>query len=538
MKSHFFKPRLRALYIVIVALCVAFTHGALAGMGAALSMSHAAHGASYCMGADGRLSTVNTYSSASGQNSKLVGELFSKLMLLQTRNKDILGQMEGPEGSGKPICIKTELGKGAAQTVNFSVVSSPGGEGAIGEDALEAEQLDFNSFGVTLDIFRHGLGMTEKIKMFLAAGMSIEEAFAEQESDYFALRRQSDMFMLWRRYATASNTIRPNSRASIDALLSTDTMNTTLISDVASRLKTRGAPPANLAKIKVDRYSADLLNYIILASDRFLNPLKSNSTYNQALRDAGVRGSENLIWGGGYAKYDGQSIFHYDVVHEDTRGPLGAPIEPEALLGTAITSATTTVEITGGGRTSPSATHKPFKWFKGYRYPLVGHDLPGVDSGDYYLVIYNVTGADAGKFGIYKYTGSANDGNKIGAVTARLGASATGIAVTTLAGITYDSAKHTDAHPTGSRIIQVNAKCVPYCYGIGMGAMAGLRAYGGPAIKPIKEEGDWGFKKGLGFQAVYGQNLAKDTQNSVRNYVLIEAAYRPQGLDNLPVVSS
>ena len=350
-------------------------------------------------------------------------------------------------------------------------------------------------------------------------------------------RRQSMNMSFWRWYTTAANTIRPNDRASTDTLLTADVMNTTLIGDVASLLKTRACPPANLQKRKIDKFTADVLGYIILASDNFLKPLKSNSTYLQSLRDAAARDSSNVIWSGGYAKYDNQAIFHMDVVHEDTRGPLGAPIEPEALLGTALTAGTTARVITGGGRTSPSSTHYPFEWFKGNAYPLIGHDAPSADSNEYYVIIYNVTGADAGKYGIYKYTGSGNIGTQI-TCTAHLGASATGVQVTTLAGIAYDSAKHTTDHPTGSRIVQVNAKAVPYCYGIGMGAMAGLRAYGGPAIKPISEMGDWGMKKGMGFLATYGQNVAKDTRDAIRNYALIEAAYRPQGLSNLPTVTS
>lgn len=492
--------------------------------------------------ADGRLSTVNTYTAARAQNSKVVGEAFSKLMLLQTANNDILGQMEGPEGSGRPICIKTDLTKGAQDVVNFTTMSRPGGRITIGETALEAEALDFNSFDLKIDIARHGLGWTEKMQRFLAAGASVEESYAEVLSEFFGLQRQNDMFMLWRRYATAANTIRPNDRATTDTLLTADVMNTTLISDVASLLKTRACPPANLTKRKIDKFSADVLGYIILGSDRFLTPLKSNSTYLQSLRDAAVRGNENVIWSGGYAKYDNQAIFHMDVVHEDTRGPLGAPIQPEALLGggTLTNGAVTDADliiIKGGGRDTVSATHYPFEWFPGNPYALLGHAAPSADSAVYYLIIYNVTGADAGKYGIYSYTGSKNTGYQI-TCDQFLGATASGDRVTTLAGITWDAAKHTTTHPTGSRIVLVNAKAVPYCWGIGMGAMAGLRAYGGPAIKPITEMGDWGMKKGMGFLATYGQGLAKDTQLGVRNYALIEAAYRPQGLANLPTVTS
>lgn len=518
-----------AFALWIVTAFLAFTYGVAALPGPL---------ADPCLFADGRLSTVNTYTAARAQNAKVVGEAFSRLMLIQTPNNDILGQMEGPEGSGKPICIKTDLTKGAMDLVNFTTMSRPGGRGAIGETALEAEQLDHNSFNLKIDVLRKGLGWTQKMQLFLSAGSSIEEAYAEVLSEWFGLQRQNDMFMLWRRFATATNTIRPNDRATTDTLLTGDVMNTTLIGDIASLLKTRAAPPANLTKRKVEKFTAEIKGYIILASDRFLNPLKSNSTYLQSLRDAAVRGDDNIIWSGGYAKYDNQAIFHMDVVQEDTRGPLGAPIEPEALLGTALVTGTTAKTLTGGGRTAPDATsYFPFEWFKGNEYPLLGQDAVGADSGVYYVIIYNVSGADAGKYGIYKYTGSNNNGNTI-VCTSHLGASATGVAVTTLAGIAYDAAKHTDAHPTGSRIVQVNAKCVPFCYGIGMGAMAGLRAYGGPAIKPISEMGDWGMKKGIGFQATYGQTVPKDTQLAIRNYVLIEAAYRPTGLSNLPTVTS
>lgn len=503
--------------------------------------------------ADGRLSTVNTYTAARAQSTKVVGELFAKLMMLQSSNKDILGQMEGPEGSGRPITIKTDLSKGAGDIVNFTTVSRPGGEGAIGENALEAEALDFGSYKVKVDFFRHGLGLNEKVQAFLAAGMSLEEAFAEMESEFFGLKRQNDMFVLWRRYAVALNTIRPNDRATTDTLLTADTINTTVISDASSLLKTNGAPPAKINKRAVGNFSADVKSYIILATERGLNPLKtSSSTYYDALKQAMDRGNDNLIWTGGYAPWDGNYVFHYDAINEDTKGPLSIPLQPEGTLGVALTAGTTARVIYPRSGVQSTVYWRPFKWFKGYiGTGLVGHADPSADSNDYYVIIYNMSGAAAGKYGIYKYTGSSNTGDKITS-SAHLGSANAGVQVTTLAGIAYDANLHTTDHPAGSRIFQVNAKAVPYCYGVGMGAMAGLRAYGGPAIKPIKEVGDWNFKKGMGFQAIYGQNLSRDTDTSagltdadnsqpignVRNYVLIEAAYRPQGASNLPTVTS
>lgn len=490
---------------------------------------------------DGRLLTVDTYSQANADSANLIGKAFSKLMLLQTSNKDILGQMEGPEGSGRPITLKTDLSKQGADTVFFSTMNRPGGEGATGENLLEAEDLDFASYKVQIDFFRHGLGSTAKLIKFLAAGQSLEAKYADQESDYFALKRQNDMYMLWRQQATAQNTMRPNDRATNDLLLSTDVYSTTFISDLASRLKTLGAPPAKVNKVKVAGFKADILSYIMLGSDRMLNPLKSNSSYIQSLQQADERGERNMIWTGQYARWDGQYIMHHDVVHEDTRGALGAAIEPEAILGTALTNGSvtdaTTISITGGGYNTVNTSYLPLKWFAGYPFTTVGGTTPSADSGTYYVVIYNVSGSDVGKFGLYQYTGSNNVGNAI-TCSNFLGATASGTRLTTLAGVTWNAAVNTTSHPTGSRVIQVNAKCVPYCYGISMGANAGLRAYGGPAIKPIHEVADWFFKKGLGFLALYGQGVPVDVLGNIRNYILTVAAYRPQGCGNLPVVTS
>ena len=506
------------------------------------SLAQAAFGASSpCLHVDGRLgSGVNTYAAAVTDSSKLVGELFSKILMLQAKNMDALGAMEGPEGSGKPIITKTDLSKGAGNTVNFSVAARPGGRGTQGETALEAERIKLGSYPITVDFLRKGFALNDKIETFLAAGRDLKTAFALMAGEWFALQRQADVFMLWRRFADGTNTYRPNSRASTDTLLSTDYFKSADISEVAGLLKSRGAPAPIVTKRNVSvAGSSEVKGYIVLGSDRFFNSMKTtDSSYQNALQNAGLRGNENVIWSGGYADWDGNKVFHMDSVQEDTQGPLGLAIEPEALLGTALSAGTTARTITGGGITGPDTTsYFPFEWFKGNPYPLLGYSAPSADSSVYYVVIYNVSGASAGKFGIYQYTGSNNNGNTI-VCSAHLGASVAGVQVTTLANIPYDAAKHTTDHPSGSRIIQVNAKCVPYCYGAGLAEGAALRPYGGPPITPISEEGDWGFKKGIGMQAIYGTGLMKDTANVARRFCLIEAPYRPIGCTNLPNVTS
>ena len=68
-----------------------------------------------------------------------------------------------------------------------------------------------------------------------------------------------------------------------------------------------------------------------------------------------------------------------------------------------------------------------------------------------------------------------SDGQKI-TTALRLGPADAGNAVTVLAGQTWNSSKHTTAHPVGSMVIQVNARCVPVVdiYGLGVASGHGI----------------------------------------------------------------
>src|SRR2546423_1012028 len=97
-----------------------------------------------------------TFTSTKAQASKTIGELFSDLMLVQSENNDILGQVEGPEASNRPICRKDDLSKGRADTVNFTTIGRLGQPGVRGENELmgNEEIADFATYKVKLDYQR------------------------------------------------------------------------------------------------------------------------------------------------------------------------------------------------------------------------------------------------------------------------------------------------------------------------------------------------------------------------------------------------
>ncbi len=484
----------------------------------------------------------NTFGAVKTAAPKAIGEAFARAIQVQSANVDVFGQMEGPEGSGRPFCIKTDLSKGAGQVVNFTTMAALGGRGRLGEQPLAGneEKPRIGTYPCKVEIIRHAVGWTEKLRAFMAAGQSLEGVYAMLLSDWFGRKKQHDMMINLRNAASLRNTYKINGKA-FDALLSTDCLGTGIITGAKSQLITLGAKSANLSK-KKSRAGSEIKQYLLFGSNIALNSLKSNSSYLTAAEYAQERGDDNVIFAGGYTNWDGNGIFEFNVTDPDGDGPVGAPILPRALLGTAVTAGTATFNITGGGVTSPLASMYPFDWFLGYDYQYFEDQVAAPDSNTYYVVILNVTGADAGKFGVYSYVGSGNDGNKL-TVAARLGSASSGIRTTTLAGQTWSSTVHTDAHPTGSLIFQVNAKCTTVGWAYMFGAMAAVRAYGnvegsGKSLQEVREQGDYGMKKGRGMVTCYGQAPAVDTQNQARNYVLIPTAVaHPEAPTSLYITS-
>lgn len=475
-----------------------------------------------------------TQAAAAAANSKLVGEAFSRLLMVSSTTKDVFGQMEGPEGSRRPFITKTDLSKGRANTVNFSVSANAGHMPRRGEAKLQGkeEKLRMNSFSVKVDIVRHAIGLNEKVKQFLAAGLSLEEAYQEILSDHLGRFKETDMKMALRNKATEANTIRPNNKASLDELVTADVINTSVLGEGLGNLTMLGAKEISVSKSKV---GADVLRFLFFGTVNGLNPLKTNSQYLAAAQTAGIRGDTNTIFQGGFVDWDGQGIFAQNIVDPDAEGPIGDPLEPRALLGTAITAGSANVTVTGGGLSGPAEEALYFRWFFGYDYPWIEGQQADPDSGEYYFIIYNTTGADRGKFGVYKYVGTDNDGQEITS-TLRLGASDAGDMVSELAGQTWNASVHTTAHPAGSMIVQVNAKCVPVCDIYGLGVASGLRAYGAIPMQKIEQVEDYGFDKGMGYLSIFGQDIAKDTNNQPRHYTRIQCAYKVPGL-SLPVVT-
>ena len=137
---------------------------------------------------------------------------------------------------------------------------------------------------------------------------------------------------------------------------------------------------------------------------------------------------------------------------------------------------------------------------------------------------------------VYSYTGSAGNSGQGITIVNRLAGSASGAAVTTLAGWEWDSTQNKTAFPTGSYIFPVNAKCVPFGYGFMWGADVGGKAYGTYQNRRIMNKTDYDNALGFGIQTIYGVDARLDTLGFPRGFVSIEAAVQHEGV-TMPVIT-
>jgi hypothetical protein len=267
---------------------------------------------------------------------------------------------------------------------------------------------------------------------------------------------------------------------------------------------------------------------MFLATEDSLTSLSNSSTWLQAQQYANQRGNENILFKGGFTRWNGHTIVHHKVIDADTPGPIGSPLLPKAYLGTAITQGTGTFAITGGGAVT-NTNYNFFEMFLGAPYVYLESDsTTSTDATTYYALVVDVSTANKGKWCLYSYAGSANNANQI-TITQRLAAAASGAAVTTLGGVTWNAAKNTEAFPTGSIVIQANANGVPLGYSLCLGKGSGLRAYGSIRHELIQNKTDYGHQLGWAYQSIYGQQVRMDSGATTgspapRGYVLIEHA--------------
>lgn len=480
---------------------------------------------------DVQLVATQTKAVYRAQNAALIGQAFDAMLDITRSNTDILAQLQGPEGSDKPFVIKSDLTKGAKDLINFSVGTSMGHAGRRGTEQLLnfEEQLIQNSWSVQIDSLRIAIGWNEIVQVVATTGQSWDTVYAKLVGQRIGQIEQEDMLMRMRQRSGSQNTLRPGNRTTLDTLHYDDTFDTLTLNRAITTLSTLGAKPASIGMMTG---KMPLNKYVALGGAQAMESIWNDPTFTQALLHAAVDGPTNSYWTGDLPEWRGTIIKRWDIVNHDNPGAIGSTIQPQAVLGDAITQATTANTVYGSGRTQASlgnaiAIYKPFEYFYGCNKRFGESISMGADTATYFFIV--IDPAD-GYWNLYSYTGTGVliNGSAITVIN-RLAASASGAAVTTLGNWTWDATQNKEAFPTGSLIVQVNANVAPVGDIFVFGAEAGAKAYGSIKNKRIQQKTDYEVQNGLGMHTIYGADMKQDTLGKYRGFIRIQCAYELAG---------
>lgn len=486
-----------------------------------------------------QFSAITQFSTVVAANADLDPKIWQMKVRKTARQKNVLREMIGGEGSANPIIEVTDLRKGPGDTVVVNTLAPTRAQGTLGEARLlnNIGKVYPGTFEVTIDYLRHMIAWTQKFQEMTVAGMAKDELTSNMMGDWLHRKEEDDL--QWALLRTA-RLIQPNlltfvnGEANDAALLSADSLTTGTIEDTKGVLMAQGAKPISIDK---DVSGADDAKYIFFTPNPAARSLRSSTAFQTALQNADVRGKDNRLFTGKYGLWENMVIFPHELVYDDAAGRQGSPLAPFATLGTALTDATTTTLTGGGASVDPAnaGTADFFANFHGFLLPFTSEETPPADAGPHYIMIFNVTGALKGFYEIVSYT-TGNNGNTITGVTRGTTSNLHGNVIASNAGVFATS------HPQGSFIFPCTINGVPYCDSLGLGAECLAYAHGKHTATPIEWEDDGRevqskqpFQKGFGMMSVRGMAPFQNVAGFYPNFCAIRSACRIPGIGKGPV---
>lgn len=494
------------------------------------------------------LTNPTSYQTLVAANSDLRAKVWAQKVIQTRREKSIWKDFSGGEGAKMPVVNKSDLSKGQAEDVIFTLVSGLRGQGVLGETSLKDKtaNMKFHTFSVRVDLMRHAVSWTQKLKK-LRFGASVNQITSDLMGDWYTRKYDDDIQIRLRNYALLSSSGRNLLRIanghivnSRDALRSTDTLTPTFLDNGKSMLIGMGASELG---VETDASGATIPKYLFFGPESFVVPLRSNSTYLQGLQYGGLRGDGNPMFTGKYAMWNNNVVYPHNIKTDDADGRQGSPLAPIAFLGTAIADGTPTA-ITGGGTTDAAGSMDYFAYFPGYSWYITQGESLATDNNDYYLMIYNHQTDH--KYEIIKYTsaGVSASGHQITSVTR---GSTTQTGGTNGGGnVTAQTAgRFSLAHPSGAAIIPCTREGVPLNWALHLGAEALFHATGSEDATPIEHWDDFhvvgrpddAHLKAFGMQGIRGMSVFTDRRQLAKNFLLVEGAAKYAGINPEPFTS-
>ena len=477
------------------------------------------------------------------------------------QTEDILGKMEG--GLESIIQTETSTSTGRGHEVHFRVMSGFYGSGLQGEELFAGnrdllEQINMTSQSVRVDLLRNGIENFFLTEDGLGMRGEIMNNVNENMGMWMGREKTHQGIGSMIHQVSTDNHFIANGGGTLDDLKSGDVLTMDDIISANAMLEPMGGTPAYVGTNGGEKVTAACF----LTTTEGARGLKSDPDYKQVQRDAGVRGSENLIFKGGVSMIDGNMIKTWNVIDHDGVGAVGSFLNPKGYLGVPIVAGTTNNltgtgrAICGGGNATNAARSKVAFWrfFPKFAFKFVGggtlsttastHHL--TSGGKVYVTIVNPKNAPntgGGEVIRNKWTimeidsnGFTANGNEM-VPTKILGPGTdSGIRSATVGGVTYDAAKNTMNFVEGALVYWSNSKGVPIGRTLALYRGAMRRAYGQFRNKRLTDSREGGVVNELYIASIFGQKPRQNAAGKFPAIMNVNHAISYQGW-NHPIVT-
>ena len=237
------------------------------------------------------------------------------------------------EGADSIVQVKTQLEKGKGDQIQFGLRMRLSGDGIEEGEIMEGneEKLTTYDYSLTLKQYRHAVrddgAMTRQRVMFSIDDESekgIKDWGAEKLDELQFTAIQASPTKVFYREASAGAFTGTTTLALAKAGI-TSTTYTKIDLNFISKLKTWALTGGNRSYIPLSPAKVSGKSYfVLLVPPDVMCDLKIDSTFQQAMREAEVRGKENPLFTGALAIWDGVVIHEHENMDIGTDGGSGA----------------------------------------------------------------------------------------------------------------------------------------------------------------------------------------------------------------------
>lgn len=433
-----------------------------------------------------------------GELRYAVSELWDKVVLAKSLNKERLQKFEGPMKSRSVIVNKKELLSGGARTIHMVTRSKANGEGQT-TGTMTGNEDDYytNGFDVTVGPYKNAIAIkkTDLHETFLKWSTAVSEDMSEwvaRTKDRLRFKAMTEDAVT---IATAAGTPQPsimysNNKTAITELDSTCRFGTTQISLAKLQLQMQGAIPIATSmdgKNEIENYGM-----FISSIDAFW--LGQDPVWRDSQKDI-LPGKNNPIFTGALGMWDG--VWIWPIVSLAGQSQMGSPLRPQCQVYGAHDADATTIYVGGPATFASGATNKSN--YTAY-FPSSGYGRIKTSAGAYEFFSY--TGKTSRSFtGVTRAVA-------FGDISAALSAPTTGVG---------------RVLATGDVITLNNAMSIQ----IAVGCEAVATAWSEMPHK-IDDLTDYKDKIGLGMKFSFGNVPVQDVDGAFPNFVLnYSCAYLP-----------